>query len=96
VGIHVSTIRHIEFRKSWSQIATGGHYGHLFFTKDVYTYLFTKKEYITVQLTNTVQKTVLKASRLTKFLNIAISADSVVSICVEVDCQRQRTHWLSH
>jgi len=56
VGIHVSTIRHIEFRKSWSQIANGGHYGHLFFTKVVYTYLFTMKEYITVQLKSTVQR----------------------------------------
>jgi len=26
------------------------------FTKDVYTYLFTMKEYITVQLTSTVQR----------------------------------------
>ena len=52
----MSTIRHIEFRKSWSQIVNGGHYGHLFFAKDVYTYLFTMKEYITVQLASIVQR----------------------------------------
>jgi len=56
VGIHVSTIRQIEFQKSWSQIANGGHYGHLLVIKDEYTYLFTKKEYITVQLTSTLQR----------------------------------------
>jgi len=27
-----------------------------FFTKNIYTYLFTKKGYITVQLTSTVQR----------------------------------------
>jgi len=52
----VSTIRRIEFRKSWSQIANGGHYWHFFLTKDVYTYLFAMKENITVQLTSTAQR----------------------------------------
>ena len=95
MGIYASTITRIEIRKSWSQIANGGHYGHLFFTKDVYTELFTLKEYIyiTVQLTSTVQ-TVINASRLSKFLIIAISADNVVSIYVEGDCHRQRSHCL--
>jgi len=38
-------------------IATGGHYGlHIFFIKNVHTYHMAKKEYITVQLTSTVQK----------------------------------------
>jgi len=36
-GLHLSTIRHIEFRKSWSQIANDGHDGHLLFIEDEYT-----------------------------------------------------------
>jgi len=40
MGICVSTIRHIEFRKSWSQTANGGHYGHLSFLPKTYVRIF--------------------------------------------------------
>jgi len=66
VGIRVTTIMHIQFFKY--EKSAGGHYGlHFIFTfKHVYTYLLhllTKNEYITVQLTSTVQRQYLMPSR---------------------------------
>jgi len=40
MGICVSTIRRIEFRKSWSQTANGEHYGHLSFLPKTYIRIF--------------------------------------------------------
>jgi len=89
VGIHVTTIRHIEFRKYAKRgfkIATGGHYGlHTFCSKNVYTYLFTfsylftKKEYITVQLTTKEQSQMLPDSSIN--LITAISKQRSLSMC---------------
>jgi len=44
------TLSLIQYCSNWWTLWT-----NIFFTKNIYTYLFTKKEYITVLLTSTVQ-----------------------------------------
>jgi len=56
----VTTFRHTEFRKyekpgSKQKLVDIMSYVS-FFTKNVFTYLFTKKEYITAQLASTLQR----------------------------------------
>ena len=61
MGSHVTSIKHIEFRKykksglKQQLVDIMGYISYLF-TKNVDRYLFTKKECITVQLISTVQK----------------------------------------
>jgi len=65
VGIYVSTIRRIEFRKSWSQIANGGHYGYLlFYQRRIYVSFYHEGiHYCTTHKYST--ETLINASRLT-------------------------------
>jgi len=54
----------------------------------VYTYLFTKEEYITVKLTSTSTDTETNVSRLiNKFFQVAIFRQCSLSVRVKADCQ---------